>query len=437
MHRIAKTLSALLLAAAAPPCLAAFYCVDTAAEFTNALEAAAASDESDVIRLETGTITLADRVNVTVRGNLSIRGGYAAGCASFSSTSSRSTIVGVITDSFALKLRADDVSLYRLSFVGWASVGITDTAFASKPVSGTVLVQRVSLNNNLSGLFIVSDHHDVRVENSLFTNQLNNGGTVFNGVGLSIERGFNTTAQVTVEVVNNTATGNQYGFLFATPLGGSEFVPRFDNNISYDNRVTDLVLRRPVRVAYNIWGTQDLSDGGSFSTGSGNNLNVDPQLGITYRPVEPSSPAINSGRNTPSGGLPSTDYTGGQRLIGTNVDRGAFESAVNNSTTLTVTSTANSGAGTLRQAIIDANSTPGTKTIQFNITGACPRLITVTSALPALTESATIAGYTQSGSVPNDDDRAFNGTLCVALLGDAAVATGLHFDTGAGEEMTV
>jgi hypothetical protein len=277
----------------------------------------------------------------------------------------------------------------------------------------------------------------VRVENSLFTNQLNNGGSIFNGVGLSIERGFNTTAQITAEVVNNTAVGNQYGFLFAVPLGGTAFVPRFENNISYDNRVTDLVLRRPVLVAYSIWGTQDLSDGGALASGSGSNLNVDPLLDATYQPIEPASPAINSGRNTPSGGLPSSDYDGGKRLIGTRVDRGAYESAVNDSTVLTVTSTANSGAGTLRQAILDANSSPGTKTIEFNIFGFCPRVIALSSALPALTESTTIAGYTQPGSAQNESARAFDGTLCIALTGGGTIATGLSFDTGAGEAMAV
>ena len=38
-------------------------------------------------------------------------------------------------------------------------------------------------------------------------------------------------------------------------------------------------------------------------------------------------------------------------------------------TTYTVTSTADSGAGTLRQAILDANANPGADTIAFNITG--------------------------------------------------------------------
>lgn len=77
--------------------------------------------------------------------------------------------------------------------------------------------------------------------------------------------------------------------------------------------------------------------------------------------------------------------------------------------TYTVTSTANAGAGTLRQAIIDANSTPGVAdTIEFNIAGAGPHTITPTTYLPDITDQVTIDGLTQ----PN----ATCGTLVPATL---------------------
>jgi hypothetical protein len=64
--------------------------------------------------------------------------------------------------------------------------------------------------------------------------------------------------------------------------------------------------------------------------------------------------------------------------------------------TYTVTNTNDSGAGSLRQAIIDANANPGTDTIDFNIPcggGVCT--ITPTSPLPTLTDDdTTIDGYT-------------------------------------------
>jgi parallel beta-helix repeat protein len=65
--------------------------------------------------------------------------------------------------------------------------------------------------------------------------------------------------------------------------------------------------------------------------------------------------------------------------------------------TFTVTNTADSGAGSLRQAILDANGNPGADTIAFNITGGGPYVITPLSILPLVTETVVIDGTTQPG----------------------------------------
>ncbi len=69
--------------------------------------------------------------------------------------------------------------------------------------------------------------------------------------------------------------------------------------------------------------------------------------------------------------------------------------------TYNVTSTADAGAGSLRQAILDANANPGADTITFNIVGSGPHTILLGSALPDITGAVTIDGYTQAGSSPN------------------------------------
>src|SRR5262245_46647527 len=69
--------------------------------------------------------------------------------------------------------------------------------------------------------------------------------------------------------------------------------------------------------------------------------------------------------------------------------------------TYTVTSTADSGAGTLRQAILDANANPGADTVAFNIVGSGVHTIGVASALPTISGPTTVDGYTQPGSSPN------------------------------------
>ena len=80
---------------------------------------------------------------------------------------------------------------------------------------------------------------------------------------------------------------------------------------------------------------------------------------------------------------------------------GSFLAALALGNTYTVTSTADAGAGSLRQAITDANGNPGADTIAFGIVGTGPHTITLASALPEITDAVTIDGYTQSGASPN------------------------------------
>src|SRR5262245_56776486 len=69
--------------------------------------------------------------------------------------------------------------------------------------------------------------------------------------------------------------------------------------------------------------------------------------------------------------------------------------------TFVVTNVNNPGAGSLRQAILDANSSSGADTITFNIPGSGVHTIAPTSALPNITEAVTIDGYTQPGASAN------------------------------------
>src|SRR5688572_28354541 len=67
--------------------------------------------------------------------------------------------------------------------------------------------------------------------------------------------------------------------------------------------------------------------------------------------------------------------------------------------TFTVTKTADSGSGTLRQAILDANTNGDLDTIVFNITlgGGGLKTITPTTALPVIIHQVIIDGTTQPG----------------------------------------
>ena len=71
--------------------------------------------------------------------------------------------------------------------------------------------------------------------------------------------------------------------------------------------------------------------------------------------------------------------------------------------TFTVSNTNDSANGSLRQAILDANASPGADTIAFSIPGDGIHTIMVVTPLPPLTDDAgaTIDGYSQPGSSPN------------------------------------
>jgi hypothetical protein len=64
--------------------------------------------------------------------------------------------------------------------------------------------------------------------------------------------------------------------------------------------------------------------------------------------------------------------------------------------TFTVTNTGDSGAGSLRQAILDANATPGFDTINFSI-GTGTQTITPASPLPTITDPVSLDATTQPG----------------------------------------
>jgi hypothetical protein len=89
---------------------------------------------------------------------------------------------------------------------------------------------------------------------------------------------------------------------------------------------------------------------------------------------------------------------------------------------LVVTNTNDSGPGSLRQAILDANAAPGPDEIGFSIPGAGPHAISLASALPQITQPLYLNGASQPG---------YAGTPLIVLDGsDVPAGTGLWFAVG-------
>ena len=104
--------------------------------------------------------------------------------------------------------------------------------------------------------------------------------------------------------------------------------------------------------------------------------------------------------------------------------------------TFTTTNSNDSGGGSFRQAIISANALAGPHTIAFNIpastdancaatSGVCS--IALLSALPALTETVVIDGYSQPGATANSNppNAGSNAALRVEITALATVGTSL------------
>lgn len=83
---------------------------------------------------------------------------------------------------------------------------------------------------------------------------------------------------------------------------------------------------------------------------------------------------------------------------------------------------------TLRAAIAYANAYPAQdQIIGFNISGTCPQTIKIFSALPTITDTLSIRGYTQFGAAQNTSEIGDNATLCIQLQ---AASSGAHIATG-------
>ena len=98
----------------------------------------------------------------------------------------------------------------------------------------------------------------------------------------------------------------------------------------------------------------------------------------------------------------------------------------------TVTSTDDSGPGTLRQAILDANTAAGADEVRFNIPGevGATRTIRPASPLPLITDRVVINGRSQPGSGPTDHPIHLDGSLAGANANGLKLTTSDSHITG-------
>lgn len=114
----------------------------------------------------------------------------------------------------------------------------------------------------------------------------------------------------------------------------------------------------------------------------------------------------------------------GQVLTATSTDGGSTVSAFSKCFAVpavhTVTNTATSGAGSLNQAVVDANANANASVITFNIPGAGPHSINI-AAIPQFSTRIALDGMSQPGATRNTAaiDQACNAVQKIVLNGGA------------------
>ncbi|MFO0968633.1 MAG: right-handed parallel beta-helix repeat-containing protein [Gemmataceae bacterium] len=226
------------------------------------------------------------------------------------------------------------------------------------------------------------------------------------------------TANTTM--VNCTVSGNQTG---ASGTGGGVFVHfgsvSLKNVTVSDNTALSgggiyhtangtltvgntIVSGNTATTSPDVFGTINTDNGHNLfgaalsgtTSGTGNVFSDTPGLGALANNGGPTqtmallsgSAAIDAGSNALIPGGVTTDQRGLARIINGTVDIGAFEIQ---SLTFTVTNANDSGAGSLRQAILDANAAPTADTIVFSSLFNSAQTITLTSGVLTFTGAAT------------------------------------------------
>lgn len=316
------------------PATAATFCVNTEATAQTALSAAATNGETDTIRFRSGLIELANGLDFSTASSaaddlaLTLAGGYNAGCTERTGT----TLLDGNGVARILELRIfgpQTVIIDRLRFV--------DGYDAS---SGA---------NLYVGLFDQGGGASLRIDNSAFL--LGTSGTS--------AAGFDITGWGTVRLRNNLVVGNASGSVPAGRVNVTGDTYLVGNTITA-NSSTDgegwALYANPVGATSTLWlsnnilwGNDTFGDVYLFGAGTINlvsnnigvrtsptlgtntgNLSVDPQFAncgflCIGRPLKRTSPLVDAGVNAPQGGRPTTDFDGNARLVGPNVDIGAFE----------------------------------------------------------------------------------------------------------------
>jgi len=429
--------------AASPALATRVSCISSSAAFADELNATSIYLEDFEIHLTEGTFKVGQG---TVYENLKILGGYSyPDCLSRSLVPGKTVITSITgTPSDYVRLDTDNSSTLTIDSITFTAP-FTTGIFGEFGSAGPITLSR-SVFTGISGgqyppLFVGwfpedgASNLDLRIVDSLF---VDNSVTTPCVIDLSSSWG-----GASFTLINNTVMNNPnatQGGVCVTTYSSADFpaytVLLAHDNIFYGNTnggVDVYANTSYLELVDNIIHTQDTPPPYNFPTVGTRTAN--PQLDANYRPLSsPTSPTINTGEYE-TGDTTPTDLNGGPRLVGSRVDRGAYESNVNDATFLQVSNANDHGLGSLREAINSANqnAAAGLHIIQFAIGSTCgPHVIQLETPLPQINSILFIEGFSQTGSNPNTLDTGDDATQCIILDGNANhIADGIYVPASA------
>ncbi len=413
------------------------YCVSSPASLQSALDQAEVDLDDSLIKVQSGTYNLSTNLvynpeleYIIPIGRLTIRGGYNAGCTSYSLTPGATTITSSNQSALRIRTSTGHASIAGLTFQGSPLEMFSPVLSACPSQRRTFKLLRVRVNQAMfEG---VAWCHNVLIENSLFTNSIATSGSGYPGdTGVGIYLAYNDDTYDSASkltMINSTVANGRMDL--ASLDDGRQGAAYLYNSIFHRPAGNDISSEAHIFVRHSRFDGISYSGGAFQLSGSGGNVSATPQLDVNYVPVA-GSPMINAGTSIVPDGLPATDHAGSDRVIGANVDIGALESPIDGTGVYVVTNTNASGAGSLVQALANANAESGFNRIDFNISGSCPRTISLSGALQ-VRDGVSFNGWSQPGSVLNTSENGFNAVPCVVLSGNGGIGIEAMGTIGSG-----
>lgn len=392
-------------------------CVNSNATLESALTIATIAPDATTIRFAAGTYQLTGRV-VNFSARTTLLGGFNADCsARKTSIDANQTVIDMAGWALALThINSSDnlVAIDGMSIINFADLQIYSGNWGEQ---GTIQISHAHLKSLAtsqkdSGLY-VHGGGSITLDNVLIDGMASAMPAESCAFNLTVTEGGNIAVNnSTIDIAPNKH------FCLKGSSSDHEGDAMIANSILWPSVQTSKILATnmaTVSTLNSLFFSLDRNGAGGNSVAAIQAAPkwVDPANG-NYT-LQSSSPAVNSGSVVPPGGLSASDILGHTRWLGSFPDRGAYESAFNDATQYTVLTTADSGVGSLRDIITQANAFPNPATITFNIPGACPRVIALASALPQITSPIIINGASQPGSRVNGDADTFDADLCVLV----------------------